>query len=133
MLFRRHKSFLPQTRDGRPLPKVRVSGRVGGVVACELLTVADEITVGSAVDNDLVLLDPLAPPRAFRLSHLKEHDDPKHVCHACWELHAFPGARVYVNNSLTPRERLAFGDVIAVGCHAITFGDGNIDQRDLLA
>lgn len=104
-----------------PAGRIRLLGRVAGVESCELVADGDEIVVGSALDGDLVLADPLLPPRAFRLRREKCHAGTESACRCVWTLEAFPGTRVYVNRSLARAEKLAYGDTIALGCHEFVF------------
>ncbi|MCX5662380.1 MAG: hypothetical protein NTW19_22095 [Planctomycetota bacterium] len=111
-----------------PTAMVELRGSVAGIKACEILTDRREILVGSALDCDLVVHDPLVPRKAFqiRLGRERENDDvPPNV----WLLEALPGARIFVNNNHARRERLAFGDVISVGCHRFHFENGAVAAR----
>lgn len=122
---------LPAPADPPPPPpcrKVLLVGRIEGVDACSLHTPLKRIVVGSAADCDLVLSDPLAPPYAFVLQHLKEHTDHED-CGSCWEIIVAPEARVFVNRDLAHRERINFGDTISVGCHLIFFLSGVSTER----
>src|SRR6185503_12424172 len=117
----------PESPTG--LPKVQLVGTVAGVDACHLLTDQTAIVVGSALDCDLTILDPLVPRRAFKLVHAKEHSGPHYDCDSCWVLQSLSGARVFVNGDLVRRERLAFGDTVSLGCHHFVFGNGDSDLR----
>ena len=104
-------SQLPEQADN---PEgILLAGTVAGVDACSLVSNAGTIVVGSALDCDLTVTDPLVPARAFRL------------CRAAggqgWLIEAFRNARVYVNGELTDRDRIRFGDRVTVGCHHFQF------------
>jgi len=100
---------------------ILLAGTVAGVDACSLASNADTIVVGSALDCDLTVTDPLVPPRAFRLRHIKQHTGAAEHCASHWLIEACRGARVYVNGDLTTKDRLRFGDRLAVGCHHFVF------------
>lgn len=110
--------------------KVRLIGTVAGVEACHVLSEDDTLLAGSALDCHLVIADPLTPRRAFRLREIKDHHERTSACDSGWVIESLAGARIYVNNNITRRERLHFGDTIAVGCHRFVFLDGGADQRD---
>ena len=82
-------SQLPEQADN---PEgILLAGTVAGVDACSLVSNAGTIVVGSALDCDLTVTDPLVPARAFRL------------CRAAggqgWLIEAFRNARVYVSTT----------------------------------
>lgn len=111
-------------------PRVRISGTVAGVAACELVSEQDRIVVGAALDCDLVVADPLVPPRALMLRHMKEHAGSRDDCRSHWMLTAGSGVRVFVNNQLTTRCRLYPGDTFAMGCHHFVFVEAVDVPRD---
>jgi hypothetical protein len=113
-----------------PAGRMRLSGRVCGVDACELVADRDEILVGSALDCDLVIPDPLIPPRAFRLHRRKCHAGTEGDCRCRWALESLGGARVCVNGGLTRRESLADGDLVSIGCHELEFHTRAADTRN---
>jgi hypothetical protein len=139
-MFRRNRTQLPfpATPEVDPLAahraihqKVKLAGSVAGVESCELVTGGTEIIVGSAITCDLVVLDPLAPRRAFRLVHTKEHAAPHLPCDTCWVVEPYPGARVYLNRALAEkREEVRLGDTLALGCHQLRFSAAGGDARD---
>ena len=110
--------------------RVRISGTVAGVPACELITEQDRIVVGSDPTCALVVVDPLVPEQAMDLRHVKMHTGIKGVCRSHWMLTARPGVRMYVNHQLTRRTRVAAGDTIAIGCHQFDFDEVNDVPRD---
>jgi len=101
--------------------KFHLVGKVAGVEACQLISDKDEIIVGSAIDCDLVVADPLVPRRAFRLRREREHVDPEEPCDTYWILETFPRARTYVNGDIVRRGHVEFGDTISLGCHQLQF------------
>lgn len=101
--------------------KVRLTGSVAGIDACEIVSDSDEILVGAGIDCDLVTADPIVPVCAFRLRRAKKHRGTQYTCDVSWTLEACPNARVYVNNRLTGREKIVFGDSISIGCHRFEF------------
>jgi hypothetical protein len=111
-------------------PRVRLAGSVAGVAACELVTEKDSIVIGSALDNDLVVIDPLVPLRALSLRHVKLHAGSRDTCRSYWQLTAGAGVRVFVNNQLITRCRLVPGDTFAMGCHQFVFEDAQDVPRD---
>lgn len=115
----------PQTNAS---PWVILRGYVEGVEACQLLTDRKSIVVGSALDCDLVVADPLIPARAFEIQFRREHAVGTSL-QGGWLLEALPGARVFINNDHARSERLAFGDVISLGCHRIAFDAGDAAAR----
>src|SRR5438067_185345 len=110
--------------------KYRLTGTVAGVHACQLVSDADEIIVGSALTCDLVVTDPLVPRRAFRLIRHRDHFESEQDCQSHWTLECFPGARVYVNNDLLRRGRVKLGDTISLGCHQLKFDIADPDARN---
>ena len=109
------------TVAAHPAGRIRLTGRVCGIDACELVADRDEIIVGSALDCDLVIPDPLIPPRAFRVRRRKCHAGTEGDCRCQWALESLGGARVCVNRRLTRRECLADGDRVSIGCHELEF------------
>lgn len=101
--------------------KILLSGSVAGVDACQLVTADDELVIGSGLDCDLVVHDPLVPRRAFRLSRIKRHTPDDAPCQSHWAVDSLSGARVYVNDDIVSRGRLAYGDRISIGCHQLRF------------
>ena len=102
--------------------RIRLTGSVAGVDSCEVVFDGDEVQIGSAVHNDLVVCDPLVPPRAFKLvRHERHYPGNPESCDAVWMLEAYPGTRVFLNDRFTRRDKVTFGDRIAVGCHQILF------------
>lgn len=123
--------------------RIRLTGSVAGVDACEVVCDGDEVRIGSAIHNDLVVCDPLVPPRAFKLVRKERHyhGNPE-SCDAVWMLETYPGARVFLNDRCTRRDKVTFGDRIAVGCHQILFAPAgpvprnrhaNVNVADLCA
>jgi len=112
--------ILQQTQRHAP-ERVQLRGTVAGATACELVADTDEIVVGAAAACDLPVVDPLMPARAFRLRRVKCHAEAAEACRCHWVLEAAPGARVYVNQQLTRRERLRFGDIVESACHRFVF------------
>jgi hypothetical protein len=94
--------------------KVRLSGTVAGVEACSLVSDQHEMRVGSGLTCDLCVLDPLLPEQAFRI-----YQDQKAAGE--WLLESLSGTRLYLNNELTVRDHLHFGDQIHAGCHRFKF------------
>ena len=41
--------------------KFRLAGKVAGIDACQLISDCDEVVVGSALNCDLIVTDPLVP------------------------------------------------------------------------
>jgi len=121
---------LTHDRAAENSPKVQLVGAVAGVHACELVTNNAQIVVGSGGDCDLVVMDPLVKRKALRLVHNKEHAGVHEHCGSCWTLETLGGARAYVNGDLVDRSRLAFGDVIALGCHELVFSEHDARARD---
>ncbi len=119
--------------------RVHLVGRVSGVQSCEVLSDHERIVVGSGIDCDLVVADPLVPRRAFRLRCDKSHHGMHEPCDCRWVLEATGAARVCLNGRLTRRERITFGDVIGIGCHRLVFDQvgptrnahGNVQVEDL--
>jgi hypothetical protein len=101
--------------------KFRLAGRVAGIDACQLISDCDKVIVGSSVNCDLVVTDPLVPAKAFRLTRQRDHSDSEQDCRTYWLLETYPGARVYVNNDLLRRGHVTLGDTIALGCHQFQF------------
>ncbi|MCC7192391.1 MAG: hypothetical protein IT444_06360 [Phycisphaeraceae bacterium] len=110
--------------------KVKLVGKVAGVQSCELLTEGTEIIVGSAITCDLVVLDPLAPRKAFRLIHTKDHAGGYEKCDESWIIEPAAGSRVYLNHTLARREPIRFGDTISLGCHHFVFSTAEAGARD---
>lgn len=101
--------------------QVHLCGTVAGATACELVADGDEIVVGADPACDLPVLDPLMPFRAFRLVRVKCHSGTEEECRCHWILESTSHARVYVNQHLTRRERLYYGDTVDSGCHRFVF------------
>ena len=95
--------------------KVQLTGSILGVESCHIATDSDELRVGSSLDADLVVLDPLVPPRAFTVRRHKRHGEGARPCECRWIVEVHAQARVFVNEHLTTRESLVFGDTIASG------------------
>ncbi|MCG3149008.1 MAG: hypothetical protein PCFJNLEI_02460 [Verrucomicrobiae bacterium] len=113
-----------------PDSKFQITGMVAGVGACQLISDKDEIVVGSGLECDLVVVDPLVPRRAFRLKRARDHVAPRADCATYWMLESFPQARNYVNGSLAHRSRVEYGDKIALGCHELRFTPIADEPRD---
>lgn len=119
--------------------RVQIIGTVAGIQACQLLSDHEEIVVGSGLDCDLVVADPLVPRRAFRLRCEKSHHGMHEPCDCRWVIEAVGAARVCLNGRLTRRDRITFGDVIGIGCHRLAFDQvaptrnahGNVQVEDL--
>lgn len=94
--------------------KIRLSGTIAGVEACLLVTDQALFSVGSGLTRDLCVLDPLLPDEAFRIYRDTQNEGN-------WILEASSGSRLYLNNELTLRDRLHFGDQIHAGCHRFRF------------
>lgn len=112
--------------------RVEIVGDVAGVDACRVLSDRGRIVVGSALDCDVVLRDPLVPARAFELRFDPTRIGPRRRLASGWLLEPSPGARVFVNNDLAKTESLVTGDEIAVGCHRLRFkaaSSGVVDAR----
>ncbi|MBM4143178.1 MAG: hypothetical protein FJ225_06265 [Lentisphaerae bacterium] len=124
------KDDLLQRAHAHPAGRVHLRGTVADAVACELLADGDEIVVGADPACDLAVLDPLLPPEAFRLRRIKCHAGTDEECRCHWLLRADPGARVYVNQHLTRRERLSYGDVVESGCHRFVFARADSASRN---
>ena len=75
-----------------PAGRVRLTGRVAGVQACELVADRDNLLIGSSLACDLTVADPLLPARAFRLQRRKCHAGTERNCQCQWTLEALPGA-----------------------------------------
>lgn len=119
------------TPSGNCETRVRLTGRVAGVESCEVVAGSDEVLVGSGVSNDLVVCDPLVPPRAFKLVRHERHcRGSTDACNIVWMLEALPGARVFLNDRFTRRDQVTFGDRITVGCHQIIFTGADADMRN---
>lgn len=101
--------------------KVQLTGSILGVESCHIATDSDELRVGSSLDTDLIVLDPLVPPWAFTVRRHKRHGESPRPCECRWVIDVHPHARVFVNEHLTTRESLMFGDTIASGCHRFIF------------
>ncbi len=110
--------------------KVQLTGSILGVESCQVATDSDEIRVGSALDADLVVMDPLMPPLAFVIRRYKRHDESFHVCECRWVLEVKPQARVFVNDRLTTSESLMFGDTLTSGCHRFVFAPASPQPRN---
>ncbi|MFC1462836.1 FHA domain-containing protein, partial [Verrucomicrobiota bacterium] len=117
--------------SSHPLGRIRLTGRVCGIHACELVADTDEIVVGSDITCDLTVPDPLIPPKAFRLRRVKCHAGTEKDCRCYWLLDVFREARTYVNQCLTRHEKLKYGDVLSIGCHELEFGRDTDTQRNL--
>lgn len=118
------------SHNGSSNGKFQLVGKVAGVDACHLISDQDEILVGSAIQCDLVLADPLVPRRAFRLKRERDHVDPEDDCDTYWVLESFPRARAYVNGDFAHRARVRPGDVIALGCHTLEFSAADASGRN---
>lgn len=127
------KSEIISTTVTHSAGRVRLAGQVAGVESCELVADADEIMVGSGIDCDLVVPDPLIPAHAFLLRHVKSHGGTDCPCCCHWILKASPNARIYVNNTLSDDELLAYGDTISAGCHQLVFSKAENIKRNLRA
>jgi len=110
--------------------KFQLTGSVAGVGACQVISEKDEIVVGSALDCDLVVADPLVPGRAFRLKRERNHVAPQADCDTYWMLEAYPRARTFVNGGLVHRGRVECGDKIALGCHELRFTHVEHEPRE---
>src|ERR1043166_4360565 len=110
--------------------KFRLAGKVAGIDACQLISDCDEVVVGSALNCDLIMTDPLVPRKAFRLMRQRDHVDPEDTCETYWILETFNGARVYVYNDLCRRGRVALGDTISLGCHQFHFTVADPNARN---
>lgn len=113
-----------------PSDKVSLTGFVCGVEACGIVADGDEIVVGSAIQCDLVVPDPLIPARAFRLRREKCHAGTERDCRCYWILESFRDARVYVNRRLTRHEKISYGDVVSIGCHDLEFLRESAEPRN---
>lgn len=113
--------------------KVQLTGSILGVAACHIATDRANIRVGSSLDADLVVADPLIPPLAFTLRRRQARGDGAPSPDAPWIVEASSRARVFVNDRLTARECLAFGDTIASGCHRFVFEPADLYPRNCLS
>lgn len=101
--------------------RVRLTGRVAGVDACEIVSDRGRITVGSAASCDLCVADPLMPARAFTIQRADRGSTAGDAGALQWIIQSAAGSRVYVNDDLVHREFLVSGDTIDVGCHRFRF------------
>ena len=101
--------------------KIQLIGSILGVESCHIATDQDEVRVGSSLDADLVVMDPLVPPLAFVVRRCARQGDDNRPAQSHWIIEAHPRARVFVNDHLTTREAMVFGDTIAAGCHRFIF------------
>ncbi len=124
------KSEALQSAREHPAGRVQLRGTVAGAVACELVADRDEIVVGSDLACDLPVMDPVMPPRAFRLHRIKYHATTGKECRCHWLLESTSRARIYVNQQITRRERLHYGDIIESGCHQFEFTQAGCATRN---
>lgn len=110
--------------------KVQLTGSILGVESCHIATDSNEVRVGSSLDTDLIAIDPLLPPTAFVVRRHKHHGEGSRPCECRWIIEAHPQARVFVNDHLTTRESLMFGDTIASGCHRFVFSPADPHPRN---
>ena len=115
------RSSTGDARGGGRAHGVRLRGSVAGIDACELLSDRDDITIGSAPGVDLMVNDPLVPPKAIRIRREQPAPGDRKGASQRWLIEVLPGARAYVNNDLARREPLTPGDVISIGCHRFVF------------
>lgn len=127
------KSEIISIATPHPAGRIHLVGQVAGVESCELVADVDEIMVGSGIDCDLVVPDPLIPAHAFLLRRVKSHGGTDCPCRCHWMLKALARARVYVNNTLSTDELLAYGDTISAGCHRFIFSKAENIKRNLRA
>lgn len=110
--------------------KIQLTGSILGVESCHIATDSDEVRVGSSLDADLVVLDPLVPPVAFILRRQKRHGAGVDPCECRWVIEVHPQARMFVNDHLTNRETLAIGDTISSGLHRFVFAPADPRPRN---